>query len=133
MDQTLLDPTTEAQDHPLILSSRVIGKPVFDGSGTRLGHVDDLSIEKVGGRVIYGILSFGGFLGIGEKFHPVPWSLLDYDIERDGFTVPLEPSVLKDAPTYDRAELRELGGASYRRYSDTIFAYYGPYGAVPCW
>jgi hypothetical protein len=133
MDQTLLDPTVDAQDHPLILSSRVIGKPVFDGNGTRLGHVDELSIEKVGGRVIYGILSFGGFLGIGEKFHPVPWSLLDYDIERDGFTVPLEPSALKDAPSYDRAELRELGGASYRRYGDTIFAYYGPYGAVPYW
>jgi sporulation protein YlmC with PRC-barrel domain len=133
MDQTILESGTEMQDHPLILSSRVISKPVFDRSGTRLGHVDDLSIEKVGGRVIYGIMSFGGFLGIGEKFHPVPWSLLDYDIERDGFTVPLEPSLLKAAPSYDREELRHLGGASYRRYADTIFAYYGPYGAVPYW
>jgi len=133
MDETTLEPKSDALEHPHILSSRVIGKPVFDRVGERLGHVDDLSIEKVDGRVIYGIISFGGFLGIGEKFHPVPWSLLDYDVERDGFTIPLEPSMLKDAPSYDRAELRELGGASYRRYSDTIFAYYGPYGAVPYW
>ena len=133
MEQTTVDAAPDAMEHPLILSSRVIGKAVFDSSGTRLGHVDDLSIEKVGGRVIYGIISFGGFLHIGERFHPVPWSLLDYDVGRDGFTVPLDPSVLKDAPSYDREELRELGGASYRRYSDTIFAYYGPYGAVPYW
>lgn len=133
MDQTTLESGTEAQEHPHILSSRVVGKPVFDSSGERLGHVDDLTIEKVGGRVIYAIMSFGGFLGIGEKFHPVPWSLLDYDVGRDGFTVPLDPSVLKDAPSYERDELRELGGASYRRYGDTIFAYYGPYGAVPYW
>jgi PRC-barrel domain protein len=133
MEETILESGAEAQDHPLILSSRVIGKSVFDRSGTHLGHVDDLTIEKASGRVIYGIMSFGGFLGIGERFHPVPWSLLDYDVVRDGFTVPLEPSVLKDAPSYERAELRQLGGVSYRRYGDTIYAYYGPYGAVPYW
>jgi hypothetical protein len=133
MDQTTLDATVDTQDHPLILSSRVIGKSVFDRSGTRLGHVDDLSIEKVSGRTIYGIMSFGGFLGIGEKFHPVPWSLLDYDLERDGFAVPLDPSDLKGAPSYDREELRELGGPAFRSYGDAIFAYYGQYGVVPYW
>lgn len=129
MDKPIIGTAVEEDPHPLILSSRVVGKSVFDRAGTKLGHVDDLSIEKVEGRVIYGIMSFGGFLGIGEKFHPVPWSLLTYDIERDGFTVPLEPSALKDAPSYDRTELRELGGA--RSYRDEIFDYYGPYGAVP--
>ena len=133
MEKTALDATHATLEHRLILSSRVVGKSVFDKSGTRLGHVDDLSVEKVGGRVIYGIMSFGGLFGIGERFHPVPWSLLVYDVERDGFTVPLDPSVLEGAPSYDREELRELGGASHRRYADTIFDYYGPYGAVPYW
>src|SRR5438132_12280072 len=118
MNQLPSEDLLERTEHALILSSRVKGTPVFDRAGNRLGHVDDLSIEKVGGRVIYGVMSFGGFLGIGEKFHPVPWSLLDYDIERDGFTVPLEPSLLKDAPSYDREELRDLGGASYWRSGD---------------
>jgi hypothetical protein len=118
-------------NHSLVLSSRVIGTPVFDRAGTRLGHVDDLSIEKVDGRVIYAIMSFGGFLGIGEKFHPVPCSLLDYDLERAGFTVPLDPSSLKDAPSYSLEELRVLGGPDHRSYGDTIFDYYGPYGARP--
>jgi hypothetical protein len=129
MEKPIIGAGVEEDAHPLILSSRVVGKSVFDSEGTKLGHVDDLSIEKVEGRVIYGIVSFGGFLGIGEKFHPVPWSLLTYDPERNGFTVPLEPAALKDAPAYDRAELRELGGG--RSYRDEIFDYYGPYGAVP--
>lgn len=119
----------ERADHALILASRVNGTPVFDRAGTRLGHVDDLSIEKVGGRVVYAIMSFGGFLGIGEKFHPVPWSLLDYDMDRAGFTVPLDPTMLKDAPSYDLEELRGLGGADARAYGERIFSYYGLYGA----
>ena len=78
-------------------------------------------------------MSFGGILGIGEKFHPVPWSLLEYDVERGGFTVPLDPAVLKTAPHYDAAEIRDLGGPEYRTYGDTIYGYYGTYGAVPYW
>jgi hypothetical protein len=133
MDQMTQERPSETAGHPLILSSRVVGTPVYDSAGTRLGHVDDLSIEKVSGRAIYAIMSFGGFLGIGEKFHPVPWSLLDYDVERGGFVVPLDQSVLKDAPNYDAAEIRELGGPDHRAYGDTIYGYYGTYGAVPYW
>ena len=112
-------------DHALILSSRVNGTPVFDRAGNRLGHVDDLSIDKVSGRVLYAIMSFGGFLGIGERFHPVPWGLLDYAPGHGGFVVPLDRNILKDAPNYDAVELRNLGGPSFRSYSDIIFGYYG--------
>jgi hypothetical protein len=133
MNDATISPLPEQLDHPLVLSSRVLKTPVFDRAGTRLGHVDDLSIEKDGGRVIYAIMSFGGLLGIGEKFHPVPWSLLDYDSDRLGFTVELDPSVLKDAPAYTPEELRDLGGPDYRRLGETIFSYYGSYGAAPYW
>jgi hypothetical protein len=133
MNQTFTEATLERPEHPLVLSSRVTGTPVFDSTGDRIGHVDDLSIEKVSGRVIYAIMSFGGFLGIGEKFHPLPWSLLDYDVARDGFTVSLDTSVLKNAPSYSLEELRELGGPEYRTYGDTIYGYYRPYGVAPYW
>jgi sporulation protein YlmC with PRC-barrel domain len=125
MNQLSSEGLLERTDNSLILSSRVKDTPVFDRTGTRIGHVDDLSIEKTSGRVIYAIMSFGGFLGIGEKFHPIPWSLLDYDLERGGFTVSLDRSVLKDAPSYGLEELRDLGGPDYRTYGNTIFGYYG--------
>jgi hypothetical protein len=132
MDQMTRERSTDV-GHPLILSSRVVGTPVFNRAGTRLGHVDELSIEKQSGRVIYAILSFGGFLGIGEKFHPVPWQLLDYDVEQGGFIVPLDPAELKNAPAYDDDAIRALGGPDYRMQSEAIYGYYGRYGVVPYW
>lgn len=120
-------------NHRLILGSRVDGTPVFSKEGERIGHVDDLSIERGTGRVVYAIMSFGGFLGIGEKFHPIPWSMLDYDVEHDGYVVPLDRSALEGAPHYGREELVELGGASLPQYDQRIFEYYGPYGPLPYW
>jgi hypothetical protein len=128
--------TSDAVDrssHPLILASRVNGTTVFNKAGDKIGHIDDLSIEKVSGKVIYAIMSFGGFLGIGEKFHPVPWSLLDFDLERNGYVVPFDKAMLESAPYYERDELAKLGGDSHLSYANTIYAYYVPYGAIPYW
>ena len=119
--------------HPLILASRVVGTPVFDRSGTRLGHVADVSIDKASGKTIYAIMSFGGFLGIGEKFHPIPWSLLHFDPERGGYIVPLDRTALEGAPAYERDELVALGGPTHQRYGERIFDYYGPFGPLPYW
>ncbi|KKC27908.1 PRC-barrel domain-containing protein [Sphingomonas sp. SRS2] len=120
-------------DHKLILGSRVSGTPVFNHSGESLGHVDDLSIERKSGRIVYGIMSFGGFLGIGEKFHPIPWSLLDYNPERGGYVVALDRATLEGAPHYERDELVTLGGPSRKQYDQRIFDYYGPFGPMPYW
>ena len=118
-------------DHKLILGSRVEGTPVFDKTGDTIGHIDDLSIERVSGRVVYAIMSFGGFLGIGENFHPIPWSLLDYDVERGGYVVPLDKAELNGAPHYERDELVALGGPSHANYGQRIYDYYGSYGPLP--
>jgi len=133
MNQATSETVLDRSDHKLILSSRVNGTAVFNRAGERIGHVDDLSIEKLSGKVVYAILSFGGFLGIGEKFHPIPWSLLDYEPERGGYVVPLDKAELTAAPYYDRYELTALGGPSHLSYGERIFGYYGPYGSVPYW
>lgn len=120
-------------EHKLILGSRVDGTPVFNTAGDRIGHVDDLSIERTTGKIVYAIMSFGGFLGIGEKFHPLPWSLLRFDPERGGYIVPLDRSALEGAPAYERDELVSLGGPSHQAYGERIFDYYGPFGPLPYW
>jgi PRC-barrel domain len=133
MEQAAATRPSQKTGHSLILASRVMGKDVFNKQDEHLGHVDDLSIERVSGKAIYAIMSFGGFLRLNERFHPIPWSLLDYDPERDAFVVPLDKAALKDAPHYDLAELSELGGPSHLSYGERIFGYYGPYGSVPYW
>jgi hypothetical protein len=119
----------ETSIHDLIMASRVTGAAVFNKAGERIGHVDDLSIEKTSGRVLYAIMSFGGFLGIGEHLHPLPWSMLEFDPALYGYVVPLDRAALEAAPTLDRARLEELGAGDAWR--TRLFDYYGPYGAAP--
>lgn len=132
-DLLMLPGGSAGPDHSLILASRVTDTPVFSKAGERIGHIDDLSINRVSGQVIYAIMSFGGFLRIGEKLHPLPWSILDYDPDQGGYVVPLDRAALEAAPTYDRYELAELGGPSHQTYGERVFGYYGPYGSVPYW
>lgn len=111
----------------LILASRVEETPVFNEAGERIGHIEDLSIDRVSGKVVYAIMSFGGFLGIGRRFHPLPWSMLEFKPSQGGYIVPIDTSKLADAPHYDADELRALGGPNYEGYN-RIVEYYGPYG-----
>jgi hypothetical protein len=114
-------------DDNLILASRVKEAPVFDQAGERIGHIDDLSIDRISGNVVYAIMSFGGFLGIGRRFHPLPWAMLHYDLAQGGYVVALDRTMLADAPHYDADELRAVGGPGREGY-DRIIEYYGSYG-----
>jgi hypothetical protein len=86
----------------LIAAEKVKGTDVFSLAGDKLGCVDDIMIDKVSGRAIYAVMSFGGFLGLGEKRHPLPWATLTYDVEKGGYVVDLDQERLADAPSYAR-------------------------------
>jgi uncharacterized protein YrrD len=85
----------------LIAADKVNGTTVYNPAGETLGSIDDIMIDKVSGRAIYAVMSFGGFLGIGEKFHPLPWATLKYDAQKGGYVVNLDKAVLEGAPSYD--------------------------------
>lgn len=89
----------------LISADRVQGTPVFDRQGEKVGHVEDVMLDKESGKVAYAIMSHGGFLGAGERYHPLPWSMLHYDLDKSGYVVPLDKAQLEDAPTLDHTEI----------------------------
>ncbi len=68
----------------LIASNKVEGTAVYDRNGNRLGSVYNFMVDKRAGRVEYAVMSFGGFLGIGEEYHPLPWDQLTYDTNQGG-------------------------------------------------
>ena len=84
----------------LIAADKVQGTDVFNNGGDRLDSVHDLMIDKQTGQVAYAILSFGGFLGVGSSYHPLPWSLLRYDTNLGGYAVEIDASQLQSAPSY---------------------------------
>src|SRR5947209_7630585 len=91
--------------HRLISAERVQGTPVFDREGEKVGHIEDVMLEKQTGKVAYAIMSHGGLLGAGERFHPIPWSMLRYDLDKHGYMSPLSKAQLQDAPTLDHTEI----------------------------
>jgi hypothetical protein len=86
----------------LIAAEKVKGTDVYNRAGEKLGSVEDIMIDKVSGRAIYAVMSFGGFLGMGEKHHPLPWATLKYDTQKGGYVVNLDKKQLEGAPNYDR-------------------------------
>jgi hypothetical protein len=105
----------------LIAAEKVNGTNVYNLAGDKLGSVDDIMIDKISGRAIYAVMSFGGFLGMGEKFHPLPWATLKYDAQMGGYVVNLDKKVLEDAPYYDSGS--EFAWTS--DYGRKVDSYYG--------
>lgn len=124
-----LNDKQHAAEKRLIIASRVKDTSVFNAFGDKVGHIQDLSIERESGKIKYALMSFGGFLGIGEKFHPLPWDVLKYDADREGYTLPLTKEQLADAPSYTADELSPYGGSSLD-YSGPVQMYYGQFRGV---
>lgn len=84
----------------LIESDRVEGTNVYGSDGEKIGHIERLMIEKVSGNVSYAVLSFGGFMGIGDDHYPLPWPSLKYNTELDGYQTMITADKLTGAPSY---------------------------------
>ncbi|MDM0117368.1 PRC-barrel domain-containing protein [Variovorax sp. J22R133] len=112
---------TSTTTSDVISSERVEGTAVYNNSGDKLGTIDDLMIDKRSGQVRYAVLEFGGFLGMGTDRYPVPWNMLNYDISRDGYVVPLDKNMLDDAPRYGESEIPDYDDEYGRRVNN----YYG--------
>ena len=106
----------------LIAASKVNGTSVYNRTGDKLGNVYDVMIDKNTGRTDYAIMNFGGFLGIGEKYHLLPWQSLTYDEVQGGYVVDVDRSRLEGAPSYSTTEQDMWRDPSYgQRVND----YYG--------
>lgn len=92
--------TTSDTSGYVISSEKVEGTNVYNGSGDKLGSIDDLMIDKRTGHVRYAVLEFGGFLGMGTDRYPIPWDVLRYDTAKDGYVIPLDKGTLEKAPRY---------------------------------
>lgn len=114
--------TTASGHTSAIRGKKVIGTTVKDPSGNSIGKVEDVVLDKLSNNIMFAVISFGGFLGIGEKYHPIPWGALDYDAEQDAYVVSYTKDQLKAAPADTIEELTREDGVPYR---DRTYEYYG--------
>jgi uncharacterized protein YrrD len=117
---TELDRQAHSTSSDIIAADKVEGTNVYNRTGDKLGTVDHVMIDKRSGQVCYAIMSFGGFLGMGESYHPLPWAKLTYDRTQEGFVVDLDKAQLESAPYYKESDF--MWSQEYGRKVDE---YYG--------
>ena len=111
----------------LIASNKVEGTAVYNRQGERLGEVYNFMVDKRSGKVEYAVMSFGGFLGLGQSYHPLPWRVLTYDTGKGGYVVDLDKDRLRGAPSYTGSEAPNWRDPAYGRRIDD---YYGPFPGI---
>jgi hypothetical protein len=105
----------------LIGSDKVEGTAVYGEDNSKIGTVQRVMIDKISGKVAYAVVSFGGFLGMGEEYYPLPWSKLDYDTELGGYRVDITEDQLRGAPKFSRSTDWDW---SNRTNDERVYKYY---------
>src|SRR5689334_21837474 len=106
-----------------IRAKKVIGTNVKDPSGKKIGEIEDVVLDKQSNSIMFAVIGFGGFLGMAEKYHPIPWASLDYVEGENAYVVNYTKDQLKAAPAGSIDELTSDSGLSFR---DQAYDYYKP-------
>ncbi|MDP1900871.1 MAG: PRC-barrel domain-containing protein [Rubrivivax sp.] len=114
----------------LMGADTLLGNDVYNKSDDDLGDIKEIMLDMHSGRVSYAVLSYGGFMGMGEKLFAVPWEALTLDTENKRFTLDVEKARLESAPGFDRDHWPDMADAGWEK---SIHAWYGtqPYSPSP--
>jgi sporulation protein YlmC with PRC-barrel domain len=104
-----------------IRAKKVLGTAIKDHSGNKIGEVEDVMLDKTSNSILFAVVSFGGFLGMAEKYHPIPWSSLDSDEDEDAYVVNYTKEQLEAASV---ASIDELTRDDGMRLRERTYAYY---------
>ncbi len=106
----------------LMGSSSINGNDVYNQQDESLGDIKEIMLDMHTGRVSYAVLSFGGFLGMGDKLFAVPWSALKLDTINRRFILNVEKTRLESAPGFDKDKWPDMADPTW---AHSIHAYYG--------
>ena len=109
--------------YPKVLSSSTISSDrVKNAAGEDLGKIEDLMIDVNSGRIAYAVLSFGGFLKLGNKLFAIPWQALQLDAVNKQFILGVDKSVLERAPGFDKDNWPDMADPSF---GTNVYRHYG--------
>lgn len=105
----------------LIASNKVEGTPVYSRDRHRLGTIYNFMVDKVSGQAEYAVLRYGGFMGMGQRYYPLPWRVLTYHRDAGGYVIDMEARDFEDAPSFDRSD----EPAFDHEYGRRVHSWYG--------
>jgi hypothetical protein len=111
------------ENYDVIAADKVEGTSVYDMTGDKLGSIRNVMIDKLSGNVVYATLAFGGVLGMGQKYHALPWDVLTYNTDLGGYQVDIDRNKLEQGPAATEEEL--TGNFQNQEWSRKVYDYYG--------
>ncbi len=102
-------------------TTSINGTDVVNREGENLGHLEDIMIDLDTGRILYTVLSFGGFLGIGNKLFAVPFGSFTIDQSNEKFILDYDKDFLENAPGFDKNDWPKTNDVDFNR---EVYAYY---------
>lgn len=106
----------------VLSASSLASDDVYDPKGEKLGSVKEIMLDIQAGKISYVVLSFGGFLSVGEKLFAVPWSALTVDTENRRLVMDTNEERLNEAPGFDKDNWPNMADPAWEK---TVHAYYG--------
>jgi uncharacterized protein YrrD len=113
--------------HDLISAGTVTGRSVRSPRDEDLGKIEEIMLDGSTGQIAYAVLSFGGFLGMGNKLFAVPWDALSMGGEDDNFILNAEQEALEEAPGFDKDNWPDFAD---QQWGERIHTHYG---STPYW
>jgi sporulation protein YlmC with PRC-barrel domain len=111
----------------VLAASTLTGDRVRNSNGEDLGSIEEIMIDLPSGKVAYAVLSFGGFLGIGDKLFAIPWKAMRVDQGEHQFILDVDRKTLENAPGFDKDNWPDMADPAFGR------DVHKHYGQTPYW
>ena len=95
---------------------------VVNGQNEDLGKIEDLVLDAGAGRIAYAVLSFGGFLGMGDKYFAIPWNAFQFNLKENRAVLNVDKKLLENAPGFDKANWPNFADSTW---GNNIYKHYG--------
>jgi sporulation protein YlmC with PRC-barrel domain len=106
----------------LFRGSRIIGTSVRDRNDRKIGQIRDLILDSRRGEVAYAVVNFGGVLGVGAKYHAVPWQALERSDDGRYYVLGVDQKTIADAPAFDRGRWPDMSNQAWARNVDNYWS-----------
>src|ERR1022692_3264791 len=108
--------------YTIVVRKSILGAKVVNTEREELGTIEDLVIDTMDNRVAYAILSFGGFLGVGDKHFAIPWEALSFDISQKMAVLKVDKERLANAPGFDKDKWPDMADT---KWGSELHSHYG--------
>jgi sporulation protein YlmC with PRC-barrel domain len=107
---------------PVLSATSLVGDQVVNASGDGLGKLEDIMIDTSTGKIEYGVLNFGGVLGVGNKLFAVPFDQFSVDTAKERLVLNIDKDILKDAPGFDKDNWPNFADQNFRNEVSSFYS-----------